>query len=181
MPRTTRPFTWDVRYSLLTPTSPRPACLLRFAPAVCVSLQTCMCGARAVADRWFDADTHPAPLFEFGAGSSYTSFGLSALNVTRHLVTATLTNTGKRAGATVAQLYLAFPAAAREPPQQLKGFSKHMLQPAEGVTVEFALSSRDLSIWDVDHRAWVEAKGVFGVHVGLSSRDPYALIGAFHN
>jgi beta-glucosidase len=121
------------------------------------------------------------PLFEFGAGMSYTTFALSGLNVTSREggVSATLINTGKTAGATVAQLYVGFPAAAGEPPQQLKGFRKAHLEPGEATTVKFDLSSRDVSTWSVAGHAWVEAKGEFRVWVGLSSRDPHALTGSF--
>ena len=125
-----------------------------------------------------------APLFPFGAGLSYSTFALSELRIGSTSrgegVSATLTNTGKLAGATVVQLYLGFPQAADEPPQQLKGFRKVHLEPGESTTVRFTpLRERDLSVWDVVSHAWREAKGTYRVSVGLSSRDPHALVGSF--
>ena len=64
-----------------------------------------------------------------------------------------------------------FPASAGEPPQQLKGFEKLTLTPGEKQTATFALTDRDLSIWDVGTHAWQKQTGSFGVFVGASSRD----------
>ena len=58
------------------------------------------------------------------AGLSYTTFAFGGMAANRSHVSFTLENTGKVAGAEVAQLYLGFPASAGEPPRQLKGFSK---------------------------------------------------------
>ena len=99
------------------------------------------------------------------------------------------------------QLYLAFPPAAGEPPRQLKGFAKVMLdarrrsgmklRPPPRVssqvpldagaktTVRFALAARDLSTWDVAAAAWTLARGEFTVTVGASSRDAAALSASF--
>ena len=67
---------------------------------------------------------------------------------------------------------LTFPAAAGEPPLQLKGFVKTaLLAKGASATVRFALSDRSFSTWDVASHAWVVASGTFGVHVGASSRD----------
>src|SRR5258708_13193383 len=60
-------------------------------------------------------------------------------------VSATVTNTGPVAGSDVAQLYLGDPAAAGEPPRQLKGFQKVTLDPAQSTTVHFTLTGHDLS------------------------------------
>ena len=87
-------------------------------------------------------------------------------------MSATIRNTGSRPGAEVAQLYLSFPSAAGEPPQQLKGFAKtDVLAPGAEATVHFPLRPRDISIWDAKGHAWQRQKGVFGVRVGASSRD----------
>ena len=126
--------------------------------------------------RWWDA-AMVQPLFPFGHGLSYTTFSYSALiidsvaaapNVT---VSCTVTNSGARSGREVPQLYVAFPAAAGEPPSQLRGFAAVGLLPGESVTVSFALVPRDVSVWDADAHAWAAVRGDFGVAVGASSRD----------
>ena len=88
-------------------------------------------------------------------------------------------NTGKVDGAEVVQLYLGFPTAAGEPPQQLKAFEKVMLEAGETKTVEFPLDDRATSIWNVSVHAWTRVRGAFLVTVGTSSRDRDALKGSF--
>ena len=68
--------------------------------------------------------------------------------------------------------YLGFPAAAGEPPLQLKGFVKTAVLPSGGAAVvTFPLRPRDTSTWDVATHAWKQQAGVFSVAVGASSRD----------
>ena len=114
--------------------------------------------------------------FEFGAGLSYTSFTyawsappvLGADGVVRMAVA--VTNAGDVAGADVPQLYLRFPAAARQPPLVLRGFAKTgLLAAGADETVEFALTARDLATYDGGR--WRKAVGEFGAVVGASSRD----------
>uniref|UniRef100_A0A7S1WDL8 Probable beta-glucosidase G n=1 Tax=Alexandrium catenella TaxID=2925 RepID=A0A7S1WDL8_ALECA len=110
--------------------------------------------------------------FPFGHGLSYTSFAYSGLSVSGRQVGFTVKNTGSLAGREVAQLYLAFPSAAGEPLRQLKGFRKTaLLAPNAEERVSFTLSTRDTSIWDVPTHRWAAVSGMFGVHVGSSSRD----------
>jgi beta-glucosidase len=80
-------------------------------------------------------------------------------------------NTGKRAGAEVAQVYLGFPTIDEgdEPPLQLKAFRKVMLQPGESHTVELNLDVRAFSYWSEKAHAWQVAQGEFQVMVGDSS------------
>jgi beta-glucosidase len=73
------------------------------------------------------------------------------------------------AGSDVAQLYLGDPAAAGEPPRQLKGFSKVTLRPGQSATVRFVLNGHDLSYWDDAANGWVLPDGQFRVYVGDSS------------
>ena len=120
--------------------------------------------------RWYDAH-NVAPAFAFGHGLSYTTFAYSDVTASASKVSVTLKNTGSVAGAEVAQLYVAFPASAGEPPQQLKGFEKVMLAPGASKTVEFALSARDLSVYSEASAGWQRVSGEFGVRVGSSSRD----------
>jgi beta-glucosidase len=123
--------------------------------------------------RYYDAH-HETPLFPFGYGLSYTSFRFSDLRIIRQpgrpvTVYATITNTGRVAGADVAQLYLSDPAAATEAPRQLKGFQKVTLRPGQSATVRFSLSGHDLSYWSSAANRWVVPAGQFGVYVGDSS------------
>jgi beta-glucosidase len=137
----------------------------------------------AVGYRWYDANG-VLPLFPFGCGLSYTTFGYSNLTVSavspsgQVQVGFDLTNTGSRAGAEVAQLYLGFPAAAGEPPKLLKGFTKVSLQPGQTQQLSFNLDWEDLANWDPVARGWLVTPGVFQVLVGASSRD-IRLMGSF--
>ena len=118
-----------------------------------------------------------APLFSFGYGLSYTSFRFSDLKTAKQpgrvqfIVSFRVTNTGKRAGAEVAQLYLGFPpiAEGNEPPLQLKGFHKVMLNPGESKVVELQMDSQAFSFWSATAHAWQIAPGTFRVMVGDSS------------
>jgi beta-glucosidase len=125
--------------------------------------------------RWYDAKNQE-PLFAFGFGLSYTTFRYSDLRVEQkggeHVtVKARITNSGKREGAEVVQLYLGSPAAAEEPPKQLKGFEKVLLKPGEGKVVTLQLSKDNLSAWDEESREWRVYPGTYSVMVGSSSRD----------
>ena len=123
--------------------------------------------------RWYDARAL-TPLFPFGYGLSYTSFSFSNLKITAlpqggaATVSATVTNTGSRAGADVAQLYVTDPAAASEPPRQLEGFARVNLQPGASQTVSFPLTQRSLSYWNSSSSAWATATGSYGISVGDS-------------
>jgi len=120
--------------------------------------------------RWYK--THGVkPKYPFGFGLSYTQFSLSGLTVTGRKASVTLSNDGAKAGAEVVQLYVEFPKSAGEPPVQLKGFQKVLLNPKDTKTVQFDLSDRDLSIWDVQSHSWKIIPGTYVLHVGTSSED----------
>ncbi|WP_067808068.1 glycoside hydrolase family 3 C-terminal domain-containing protein [Actinomadura formosensis] len=112
------------------------------------------------------------PAFPFGHGLSYTTFKLTGLKATRTAVTVTVTNTGKRRGLAVPQLYLGLRAApgAAQPPKQLKGFTKAGLAPGQSVKVTFPLDARAFAYWDQRTRAWKRAPGCAKAMVGTSSR-----------
>jgi len=120
--------------------------------------------------RWY-ASNNVNPKFPFGFGLSYTKFSLSGLSVQGRSVSVTLSNVGSVAGAEVVQLYLGFPQSAGEPPIQLKGFQKVMLNPKATQVVTFQLTDRDLSIWDVNRHTWTIVPGTYVVYVGTSSKD----------
>ena len=119
--------------------------------------------------RWYDAKKQ-APLFEFGAGKSYSTYEWSDLKAGSGAVSCTVKNTGKRAGVVVSQMYLEFPSSAGEPPRQLRGFAKQPLAAGATAQVNFELSARDRSVWDATSGGWKEVAGTFGVVVGSSSR-----------
>ena len=83
----------------------------------------------------------------------------------------TVTNTGQRPGKEVVQLYVAYPSGAGEPPKQLRGFEKLSIDVGQSVTVNFDITRKDLSFWDVVGQNWQLAKGEYGILVGRSSRD----------
>jgi len=66
---------------------------------------------------------------------------------------------------------LGFPESAGEPPIQLKGFQKQMLDAQKGQTISFTLSNKDLSIWDARAHTWQFVPGTYTVYVGTSSHD----------
>ena len=128
--------------------------------------------------RWYDAHG-VAPKYAFGHGLSYTTFAYSDLAASPGEVSFTVSNAGDVSGAEVPQLYLGFPPAAKEPPRQLKGFTKtKILAPGESTAVKFSLTDRDLSVWDVGTHGWSKQTGTFQVFVGASSRD-VRLTGSF--
>ena len=55
--------------------------------------------------------------------------------------------------------YLEFPASAGEPPRQLKGFKKVMLEAGASTAVSIPLEARETSIWDVETHAWKQVSG----------------------
>ncbi|MGI5239198.1 discoidin domain-containing protein [Dactylosporangium sp. CA-139066] len=125
--------------------------------------------------RWYDAH-NVAPLFPFGFGLSYTTFGFSNLHVNaisgnQATVTATVTNTGSRAGTEVAQLYVGHPAANGEPPHQLQGFQRITLNPGASGTVTFTLPMRAFAHWDDASQTWIASAGSYQILVGDSSRN----------
>jgi beta-glucosidase len=112
------------------------------------------------------------PLFEFGYGLSYTSFAYTGLRITRTptavQVSFTVTNTGVRAGVAVPQLYLSFPAAVAEAPEQLKGFQRIALGAGKSTSVRMALPRSAFQYWAP--AGWTVPSGTFRVSVGKSSR-----------
>ncbi len=88
-------------------------------------------------------------------------------------VTADVTNTGHRAGATVAQLYVRPPAGGPvdRPTQELKGFARVDLQPGETKPVAMTLDRRSFAHWDEATHDWAVVPGTYGLAVGRSSQD----------
>jgi beta-glucosidase len=128
--------------------------------------------------RWFDTK-HIEPQFPFGFGLSYTTFKYSNLKLipgdgTNGIVTAQfeIENTGKRAGAEVAQLYVheKNPRLTR-PEKELKGFRKIFLQPGEKQAVSIPLARSAFAYYDPAQKGWVAQPDSFEIQIGGSSRD----------
>jgi beta-glucosidase len=123
--------------------------------------------------RWYDAQ-NKTPLFPFGFGLSYTSFGYANLTVGTPdasgnvAVGFDVTNTGTRAGAEVAQVYVGQPATSGEPPRNLRGFQRVSLNPGQTSHVSLSLAARSFQTWTT---AWTNTAGSHSVYVGSSSRD----------
>jgi len=120
------------------------------------------------------------PSFPFGHGLSYTSFEYDRLTIKESEiklgqnleVSVDIANIGDRPGKEVVQLYLRdVESSLIRPPKELKGFRKVSLEPAETVTINFALSQRDFSFYDPDHKEWICEPGEFEVLIGSSSGD----------
>ena len=123
--------------------------------------------------RWYAAK-EIAPLFPFGYGLSYTTFGFTHLSVTPGRgrtvrVSASVTNTGRRAGAEVVQLYVAHPAADSEPPWQLSGFKRVSLAAGRTARVTFDLDARAFAYWDAASGGWRVSRGTYRIGVGDAS------------
>jgi hypothetical protein len=124
--------------------------------------------------RWYDSKGQ-TPLYPFGYGLSYTSFSFSNLHVGAltaggaATVTATVTNTGSRSGADVAQLYVTDPSASGQPPLQLAGFQRVNLAAGASTTVTFNLTQQNLQYWNSSSNAWATSTGNYTVSVGDSS------------
>jgi beta-glucosidase len=122
--------------------------------------------------RWYQS-RKITPAFAFGYGLSYTRFAFSDLSVGAFnadgnaTVTARVTNTGRVAGADVAQLYVGDPAASDDPPEQLKGFQRVTLNPGASATVSFPLTIHDLASWSGN--AWKAQAGTYSIKVGDAS------------
>ena len=110
--------------------------------------------------------------FPFGFGLSYTTFAYSDLKADKEKVTFTLTNTGKRAGAEVAQLYVSRPDSQLFTPlRELKGFAKVFLQPGESRTVTISLDDKAFRYFNVKTNRWEIEGGTYLLQVGSSAAD----------
>jgi beta-glucosidase len=122
--------------------------------------------------------------FPFGHGLSYTSFAVAKPQLSQDgakgiwRATARVTNTGKRAGAEVVQVYLSLPASAnavgaKQPPKRLVGFQSIELAPgASGdvsIVIDPSASNHPLSVWDERAGKWTIPQGSFTVWLGRSS------------
>jgi beta-glucosidase len=120
--------------------------------------------------------------YPFGFGLSYTTFQIEDVNVSVDgavangdlavTVTASVTNTGQRAGAEVVQVYVEdVEASVARPLHELKGFVRVDLEPGETKQVSCQLDERAFAFWSRRFGQWVVESGEFIIAVGSSSRD----------
>jgi beta-glucosidase len=123
------------------------------------------------------------PLYPFGYGLSYTTFKYSKLHVSAdHLadggtisVSVDVTNTGKRDGDDVVQMYAThLDSKVDRPAEQLEGFKRVNLAVGQTKTVELPLKAEALAYWDVKAHQWVLEKDKIKITVGSSSADSRA-------
>ena len=120
------------------------------------------------------------PLFAFGHGLSYTSFGYSEASVSKTkmaadgtvTVSVNVTNTGDREGKEIVQLYIGDDEASVERPvMELKSFRKVSIKPGETVKVSFEVNADMLKYYSEENGGWTLEKGVFTAYIGAASDD----------
>jgi len=118
-----------------------------------------------------------SPLFAFGHGLSYTTFGYNNLKLSSPTmkkngsvtVSVDIKNTGSRKGAEVVQMYIRDDySSVTRPVKELKGFKKIWLDPGQAQTVTFTITPEALSFYDKDMK-WIIEPGDFTIMVGTSS------------
>lgn len=116
--------------------------------------------------------------YPFGYGLSYTDFRLSDLSVSNPMVdgsvevTCKLTNTGKRDGAQVVQLYVGKTGGIVERPEkELKQFKKVFLKAGESITIKMLLSKDAFTYYNIAAKSFLKDKGDYHIMLGFSSHD----------
>jgi len=120
--------------------------------------------------RWYHS--HLAqPRFWFGSGLSYSSFEIGEAKWSSEGVKVKISNVGGRDGNVVPQLYLNAPEECDLPIWALKGFDNVFVEAGKDVEVKFEVGDKDVSVWDVDARAWKVCGGVWGARVAWSAEE----------
>ena len=129
--------------------------------------------------RWFDTKGLPV-VYPFGYGLSYTTFDYSNLNTDKETydqadtiqATFTLTNTGDREGAEVAQLYVSDPVCSvMRPVKELKGFKKVFLKPGESRRITLDIPVSSLAFYSEAQSQFVVEPGEFILQLGATASD----------
>ena len=120
------------------------------------------------------------PLYPFGFGLSYTRFAYAGLRTSTDEVAAggtltvsvDITNTGRRGGDEVVQMYVRhLDSKVMRPDKQLVGFQRVGMEPGETKTVFLTLAASQLSYWDAARHEFVVEEGRVQLLVGASSSD----------
>lgn len=128
--------------------------------------------------KWYDA-RGSRPAYEFGAGLSYTSFRFGRLSIRPArgrnqvaLATLRVTNTGRRAGVAVPQLYVSKPGRPGLPQvrRQLVGYASVKVPAGGSVRVTFPLNERSFASWAGARAGWRTLAGCYRFAAGSSSR-----------
>ncbi|UJR25888.1 hypothetical protein I4U23_007236 [Adineta vaga] len=112
---------------------------------------------------------------------SYSNMGNTKLYEPVYEITFTITNTGKRQGSEVPQLYVAFPDEAAQPPKVLRGFERVYLTSGESKQITLTLTQKDISYWNVINQKWTIASGTYTVWISTSAnKNDIKLQGSFN-
>ena len=129
--------------------------------------------------RWTDK-LKIRPLVPFGHGLSYTTFAYGKATVNKKVmkideqivITVPITNTGKRIGSEIVQLYISdLKSSLPRPVKELKGFSKIQLAPGETQEVTFLIDKQALSFFNDSRHEWVAEPGKFEAQIAASATD----------
>lgn len=129
--------------------------------------------------RWTDKQKI-RPLFPFGHGLSYTTFAYGKATVNKKVmkideqiaITVSITNTGKRIGSEIVQLYISdLKSSLPRPVKELKGFSKIQLAQGETQEVTFLIDKQALSFFNDSRHEWVAEPGKFEAQIAASATD----------
>jgi beta-glucosidase len=125
--------------------------------------------------KWYDVEKNKTVLFPFGYGLSYTNYSYSNLKVHSTSegvsVVFSVKNTGRRAGSEIAEVYVALPDEAGEPPKRLVGWTKAQLSGGESKGTTVTINHKYLSTYDESIEGWKLVPGTYRFMVGGSSQD----------
>ena len=130
--------------------------------------------------RWTDMNKKSTPTFAFGHGLSYTTFKYGKVVLDRNkidrngkiIASVDITNTGKREGKEIVQLYISDKKSSLpRPVKELKGFEKINLKPGETKKVDFEIDINALSFYNDVEQKWVAENGDFDLLIGASAAD----------
>ena len=122
------------------------------------------------------------PLYPFGHGLSYTSFAYSKPKIKKgtNTLSVTVTNTGKRSGEEVVQLYVQR-TAPQARAKALRGFRRILLKPGESKEVTFSLSDSTLAFFDANQAIVTTLPGNYLLEIGGSSASTACVRTTYHH